>query len=102
MTVFLPSSGTTVSVSTILDASATNATSVEFLLFGGIYGFNVPVLCTAMVTEYGWLCSWNSATAPNGSYILIAEASNSTPTAFSPNVNITVKNPPVRHRNIAA
>jgi hypothetical protein len=97
-TVLLPSSGATVSGSTILDASATNATSVEFRLFGGIYGYSAPVLCTATLTLYGWLCSWNSVTSPNGSYVLLAEASNSASTAFSPNVNITVKNPPGQHR----
>ena len=100
--VLLPSNGTTVSGSTILDASATNATSVEFRLFGGIYGYSAPVLCTATLTQYGWLCSWNSATVPNGSYVLLAEASNSASTAFSPNVNITVKNPPGQHRKTTA
>ena len=39
----IPSNGATVSGSTLLDASASNATSVEFQLFGGIYGFYGPV-----------------------------------------------------------
>ena len=43
----IPSNGATLSGSTTLDASASNATSVEFRLFGGSYGFNAPVLCTA-------------------------------------------------------
>ena len=90
--VLFPSSGATLSKLTTLDASSSNATSVEFLLFGGIYGYSAPVLCTATPTYYGWLCSWNTATVPNGSYILVAEASNSTSTAFSPNVNITINN----------
>ena len=37
----------TLSGSTYLDASGSNATSVEFLLFGGPYGFDAPVICTA-------------------------------------------------------
>ncbi len=91
-TIARPSNGATVAGTTIFDASATNATSVEFRLFGGIYGYSAPVLCTATLTQYGWVCSWNSATSPNGSYVLVAEASNSTSTSFSPNVNITIKN----------
>ena len=92
-TVARPSNGATVSGSTILDASATNTTSVEFRLFGGIYGYSAPVLCTATLTLYGWVCSWNSTTSPNGSYVLLAEAFNSGSTAFSfsPNVNITIR-----------
>jgi hypothetical protein len=40
--VLIPSNGATLSGSTILDASASNATSVEFRLFGGIYGYAAP------------------------------------------------------------
>ena len=58
-TIARPSNGTTVSGSTILDASATNATSVEFRLFGGSLGSSQAVLCTATLTLYGWVCSWN-------------------------------------------
>ena len=91
--VLIPSNGATVSGSTLLDASASNATSVELRLFGGIYGFNAPVLCTATPTYYGWLCSWNTTTVPNGSYVLSSEAFNSTGSAFSVGgVNITVSN----------
>jgi hypothetical protein len=91
--VLIPSNGATLSGSTYLDASASNATSVEFRLFGGIYGYAAPVLCTATLTYYGWLCSWNTTTVPNGSYTLLSEAFNSTGSAFSPGVNITVANP---------
>jgi hypothetical protein len=56
--VLIPSNGATLSGSTTLDASASNATSVEFRLFGGVYGLNAPVICTATPTYYGWLCSW--------------------------------------------
>ena len=69
--VLIPSNGATLSGSTLLDASASNATSVEFQLFGGVYGFYGPVLCTATPTYYGWLCSWNTTTVPNGSYVAV-------------------------------
>jgi streptogramin lyase len=92
--VLLPSNGATLSDSTTLDASASNATSVEFRLFGGIYGYAAPVLCTATLTYYGWLCSWNTTTVPSGSYVLVSEAFNSAGSAFSSGVSITVNNPP--------
>ena len=91
--VLIPSSGATLSGSTYLDASASNATSVEFLLFGGTYGYSAPVVCTATATSYGWLCSWNTTTVPNGSYALVSEASGAGGSAFSSTgVSITVKN----------
>ena len=68
--VLVPSNGATLSGSTALDASASNATSVEFLLFGGSYGYDAPVICTATLTYYGWVCSWNTTTVPDGSYVL--------------------------------
>jgi hypothetical protein len=92
--VLIPSTGKTLSGSTTLDASALNATSVEFRLFGGIYGYNAPVICTATPTIYGWLCNWNTATVPNGTYLLASEAFNSAGTAFSSGVSVTVANPP--------
>jgi alpha-tubulin suppressor-like RCC1 family protein len=92
--VLFPSNGATLSGSTLLDASATNATSVEFQLFGGVYGFYGPILCTAAPTYYGWLCSWNTTTVPNGSYLLSSLAFNSGGSAYSSSVNITVSNPP--------
>jgi hypothetical protein len=90
--VLLPSNRATLSRSTTLDASASTATSVEFRLFGGSYGYNAPVLCTAASTIYGWLCSWNTTTVPNGSYSLVSEAFGAGGSAFSSGVNITVKN----------
>ena len=92
--VLVPSNGTTLSGSTYLDASASGATSVEFLLFGGTYGYSAPVVCTATATAYGWLCSWNTTTVPNGSYALVSEASGAGGSAFSTGVSITVDNPP--------
>ena len=92
-TIVLPANGTTLSGSTYLDASASDATSVEFLLFGGDYGYAAPVVCTATLTAYGWLCAWNTSTVPNGSYTLLSEAFNSAGSTFSSGVSISVKNP---------
>jgi hypothetical protein len=91
--VVIPSNGATLSGSTYLDASASNATSVKFLLFGGTYGYAAPVVCTATPTAYGWLCAWNTTTVPNGSYALVSEASNSAGNTFSKGVSISVTNP---------
>jgi hypothetical protein len=90
--VLIPSNGT-LSGSSTLDASASNATSVQFRLFGGSYGYSGPVLCTATLTIYGWLCGWNTATAPNGSYTLVSEAFGAGGTTYSTGVSITVNNP---------
>jgi hypothetical protein len=90
--VLIPSKGATLSGSTYVDASASNATSVRFLLFGGIYGYSAPVICTATLTLYGWLCDWNTTTVPNGSYVLVSLASNSVGNTFSSGVSATVDN----------
>ena len=92
--VLVPANGATVSGGTTLDASATNATSVEFWLLGGSYGYSGKMLCTATLTEYGWLCGWNTTTVPNGSYALVSEALNSAGSTYSPGVSITVSNSP--------
>jgi hypothetical protein len=76
----------------LLDASATNATRVEFRLFGGSYGLNAPVICTAALTYYGWVCNWNTTTDPNGSYSLVSQASGAGGSTFSSGVSITVHN----------
>ena len=90
--VLIPSMGAALTGTTYLDASASNATSVEFLLFGGPYGYSAPVICTATPTIYGWLCSWNTETVPDDPYVLVSEAFNSTGSAFSSGVSVTVKN----------
>ncbi len=92
--ILIPANGATLSGSTYLGASASNATSVEFRLLGGSYGFSGPVVCTAAPTLFGWLCGWNTTTVPDGSYVLVSEAFNSDGSAFSSGVSITVKNPP--------
>jgi hypothetical protein len=93
--VLVPSNGASLSgTAATLDASASNATSVKFLLFGGIYGYAAPVVCTATLSYYGWLCSWNTTTVPDGSYALVSEASGPGGSAYSSGVSITVDNPP--------
>ena len=94
-----PSTGATLSGSIYLDAYATldaygtnNATNVEFRLFGGIYGYAAPVVCTAGPTPDGWICGWNTTMVPNGSYVLVSEAFNAAGSTFSLGVSITVKN----------
>ncbi len=93
VSVILPSSGATLSGSTYLDATASNATSVQFYLFGGSYGFAGHLVGTATSTLYGWLYSWNTTTVPNGPYVVVSEAFNSAGSTFSSGVGIAVKNP---------
>ena len=90
--VLVPSSGATLSGSTYLDASASNATSVEFGLFGGSYGLSGHLIGTATPTIYGWLDSWNTTTVPNDSYVLVSYASGPGGSTAS-GVSITVNNP---------
>jgi hypothetical protein len=75
-----------------LDASASHATSVEFWLLGGSYGFTGHLIGTATSTVYGWFDSWNTTTVPNGSYVLLSEAFGSGGSTFSSGVSIIVKN----------
>ena len=93
-TVLIPSNGATLSgTAATLDASASNATSVEFALFGGTYGLSGHLIGTATATIYGWLDSWNTTTVPNGSYVLVSAASGPGGSGFSTGVTITVANP---------
>jgi len=91
--VLIPSNGATLSgTAATLDASASNATSVEFWLFGGSYGYSAHLVGTATPTYYGWLYSWNTTTVPNGSYALLAEAFGPGGSAFSTHLSVTVTN----------
>ncbi len=92
--VLIPKSGTTLSGTTAtLDASASNATSVEFWILGGSYGESGHLIGTAKPTLYGWVTSWNTTTVPNGSYVLLSEAVNGGSSGVSAGVTITVSNP---------
>ncbi len=91
--VLIPSNGATLSgTAATLDASASNATSVEFWLFGGSYGYSGHLVGTAAPTYYGWIYSWDTTTVPNGSYALLSEAFGPGGSAFSPHLSMTVKN----------
>ena len=91
--VLRPAGGATLSGTTAtLDASASNATGVQFSIVGGTYGFSHHVIGTATSTAYGWVTSWNTTTVPNGSYVLFSEAFNAASSAYSAGVTITVSN----------
>ena len=91
--VLIPSNGATLSgTGATLDASASNASSVEFWLFGGSYGLSGHLVGTATLTYYGWIYSWNTTTVPNGSYALLSEAFGPGGSAFSSHLSITVTN----------
>ena len=91
--VLVPANGATLSGTTTLDASASNATSVEFWIAGGSYGYG-KMIGTATPTYYGWVYSWNTTTVPNGSYALLSEAFNASASAFSAGTTISVSNSP--------
>ena len=90
------SGGTTVSGTTILDATAADAggvAKVQFALTGGT--FNQTVVGTATPTIYGYLFGLDTTTVPNGSYTLQSVATDSAGNAgYSPGVQITIDNPP--------
>jgi hypothetical protein len=90
--VLIPWNGAKLSGFTLLDATARIASSVEFRLFGGIYGYDGPVVCKAVPSIFGWVCVWNTRTVPDGSYVMLSEASNNAGSAFSSGVTITVRN----------
>ena len=90
--ILVPRTGTQLSGLALLAASAKYASSVEFRLFGGSYGYAAPVICRAKATIFGWLCLWNTSTVPNGSYVLVSEAFNSAGSTFSSGVSINVDN----------
>ena len=93
--VLIPANGATVSgTAATLDASASNATSVEFALFGGSYGLNGHLVGTATPTIYGWLDLWNTTTVANGSYVLISYATGPGGSTASTGVGVTVRNAP--------
>ena len=89
--VLVPANGATLSGTTTLDASASNATSVEFWILGGSVG--AKMIGTATGTIYGWVSSWNTLTVPNASYVLLSEAFGAGGSVFSAGVSITLSNP---------
>ena len=92
--ILIPTAGASVSgTAATLDASASNATTVKFLLFGGTYGLTGELVGTATATLYGWVEKWNTTTVPNATYALLSEASGPGGSTFSSSVNVTVNNP---------
>ncbi len=88
--ILAPSNGAKLSKTTTLDASATNAERVQFVLFGGPY-FG-QLIGAATPTLFGWVFSWNTKTVPNGSYLLFSQAFNASGSGVSAPTKITVKN----------
>jgi len=89
-TVLAPTKGARLSGTVPLDASATNATSVQFVLFGGPYFGHV--IGAATLTPYGWILVWNTKTVPNGTYLLFSQAFNPSGNGVSSPVKISVHN----------
>ena len=68
-------------------------TKVEFHLTGG--SLNKALIATGGSTSYGWVGFWNSATVPDGTYTLQAEAYDGAGLqVLSPGVTIVVENAP--------
>ena len=93
----IPSSGgTTVSGTTVLDATAAAAggvAKVQFALTGG--SLNQTVVGTATPTVYGYLYQLNTTTVPNGSYTVQSVATDTAGNSgWSLGVSLTVDNPP--------
>ena len=89
-TIVVPSKGARLSNTSSLDASATNATSVQFVLFGGPY-FG-QVIGAATSTPFGWVFNWNTKTVPNGRYLLFSQAFNASGNGVSSPTKISVHN----------
>ncbi len=96
--VLVPATGATLSGTTAtLDASASNASSVEFWILGGSSGYTGHLIGAATSTLYGWVYSWNTTTVPNGSYALLSEAIGAGGSGFSAAVSITITNAAVQN-----
>jgi len=62
-------------------------------LFQALEAWMAAVGDRGVVAEarYGWLCSWNPTTVPNGFYVLVSEAFNQSGHVFS-DVSVTINN----------
>ena len=78
--------------STHLDASTLNATSVEFLLFGGTYGYSALVVCTATLTYYGSLAPGIRRMSPTAPTPLCLRPPRRLGVPFSSPISVTVDN----------
>jgi outer membrane protein assembly factor BamB len=93
--ILVPSNGSSVSGTTVLDASVTPqmaASQVQFVASGG--SLSNHVVGTATLTYYGWIAEWDTTTVPNGTYTLQSVATD--PVLASPvmssGITITVNN----------
>jgi hypothetical protein len=94
----VPSNGSSVSGTTVLDASATpglTVSGVQFEISGG--SLSDQVVGTATPSLYGWIYEWDTTTVPNGTYTLQSVATSTGPlagtvTATSPGITVTVNN----------
>jgi hypothetical protein len=95
-TVLLPSNGATQSGLRFLDAGASpNVTKVVFVLTGGFV--HQRVIAGSSPTLYGWIGAWNTATVPDGTYVLQSVASYANGvSAPSPGITIAVFNGTLR------
>ncbi len=102
--VLIPTTGATITGTTVFDAAASNTpgvtssaagiTSVQFELADGT--LTNSVVATATPTVYGWLGQWDSTTVANGTYSLTSVVTTpSNGTATSTPVSITVSNTPL-------
>ena len=91
--VLTPSSGQTVSGSTVMIARAPsflNVVSVVYYLSGG--SLHGKLIARGTSTQFGWLTEWNTKTVPNGRYVLRSVAVNDAgASSTSSGVAITVK-----------
>jgi len=94
--VLLPSNGATQSGAVFLDASASpNVTKVVFVLTGGAVWHRV--ISGSGATLYGWIGAWNTATVPDGTYVLQSVASYADgESGASPGLTIAVYNGTLR------
>jgi hypothetical protein len=96
-TVYLPSSGSTVSGDTWVDASAQSpagVASVHFEVSGG--SILDQTVASTFPTIYGWLGGWDTTDVPNGTYTIQSVVTdNDGNSATSPGVSVTVDNPPL-------
>jgi outer membrane protein assembly factor BamB len=92
--ILIPTTGATLSGTTILDASASDnvkVSRVEFRLTGGNY--NNALVGVATLTYYGWLYGWDTISVPNGAYTLNSVAFDPAGNqGRSADVGITVQN----------
>ncbi len=86
----IPSNGTTLSGTAVLDASATGpVVGVDFRLSGGAY--SNTLIGAATSTQYGWIYNWDTTGLCGGSYSLAARAfDGSGNSVYSPSISISI------------